>query len=167
TASPGRGAARQGRGLDGLPGVGGQRWDHWPASQRHLGRLGPPAREARATGPERYLHAAPHRPGRQGGEMEMRVGIVGCGLIGLKRARALGSARLVAAADTNPARAGQLATQFPGCEASQDWQAVVARPDVDVVLVATTNNSLAAVTLAAVQHGKHVLVEKPAARNAT
>jgi predicted dehydrogenase len=99
--------------------------------------------------------------------MEMRVGIVGCGLIGLKRARALGSARLVAAADTNPDRARQLAALFPGCEASQDWQAVVARPDVDMVLVATTNNSLAAVTLAAVQHGKHVLVEKPAARNAT
>ena len=34
--------------------------------------------------------------------MEMRVGIVGCGLIGLKRAKALGPARLVAAADTNP-----------------------------------------------------------------
>jgi predicted dehydrogenase len=98
--------------------------------------------------------------------MEMRVGIVGCGLIGLKRAKALGSARLVAAADTNPARARQLAAQFPACEPSEDWQALVARPDVDVVIVATTNNSLAPVTLAAVQHGKHVLVEKPAARNA-
>jgi predicted dehydrogenase len=98
--------------------------------------------------------------------MEMRVGIVGCGLIGLKRAKALGQARLVAAADTMPTRAQQLADQFPGCQAGADWQSLVARPDLDAVIVATTNNSLAPVTLAAVQHAKHVLVEKPAARSA-
>jgi predicted dehydrogenase len=40
----------------------------------------------------------------------------------------------------------------------------VSRPDVDAVVVATTNNALAAVTSAAVRNGKHVLVEKPAAR---
>jgi predicted dehydrogenase len=98
--------------------------------------------------------------------MEMRVGIVGCGLIGLKRAQILGPAKLVAAADTNLARAQKLAGEFPGCEASTDWEHLVARPDVDAVIVATTNNALAPVTLAAVRHGKHVLVEKPAARNA-
>jgi predicted dehydrogenase len=96
----------------------------------------------------------------------MRVAIVGCGLIGCKRARSLGDSRLVAAADTNAARAEQLASQFPGCAAMSDWQAAVTRPDVDAVLVATTNNWLAPVTLAAVQSGKHVLVEKPAARSA-
>src|SRR5205807_4165855 len=34
------------------------------------------------------------------------------------------------------------------------------------IIVATTNDKLAPVTLAAVNAGKHVLVEKPAARNA-
>jgi predicted dehydrogenase len=96
----------------------------------------------------------------------MRVAIVGCGLIGHKRARSLGDSRLVAAADTDAARAEQLASQVPGCAAMSDWQAAVTRPDVDAVLVATTNNWLAPVTLAAVQSGKHVLVEKPAARSA-
>jgi predicted dehydrogenase len=37
---------------------------------------------------------------------------------------------------------------------------------VDAVVVATTNDALAPVTLAAVRAGKHVLVEKPAARTA-
>ncbi|HJT79433.1 MAG TPA: Gfo/Idh/MocA family oxidoreductase, partial [Gemmataceae bacterium] len=96
----------------------------------------------------------------------MRVAIVGCGLIGHKRARALGDSRLVAVADTNRARAEQLAGQYPGCAASGDWQEVIARPDVNAVLVATTNQGLAPVTLAAIRHGKHVLVEKPAARSA-
>jgi predicted dehydrogenase len=98
--------------------------------------------------------------------MAMRVAIVGCGLIGHKRAKALGGHKLVAAADANLARAQQLASAYPGCEASADWQAVAARADVDLVIVATTNDALAPVTDAAVCHGKHVLVEKPAARSA-
>jgi len=96
----------------------------------------------------------------------MRVAIVGCGLIGYKRARALGDARLVAVADTQQARARRLADEFPGCDACAAWQDVVARRDVDLVIVATTNDALAGVTLAAVRRGKHVLVEKPAARSA-
>jgi predicted dehydrogenase len=98
--------------------------------------------------------------------MALRVAIVGCGLIGQKRARALGRCgKLVAVADLQPERAQQLAVQYPGCAVAADWQSCVARSDVDTVIVATVNDSLAPVTLAAVQHGKHVLVEKPAARN--
>src|SRR5215211_5939602 len=98
--------------------------------------------------------------------MVIRVGIVGCGLIGHKRARALGESWLVAVADTNLPRAQQLAAQFPGCDVVQHWEAMIARDDIDLVIVATTNDALAPITLAAVERGKHVLVEKPAARNA-
>ena len=97
--------------------------------------------------------------------MQLRTAIIGCGLIGNKRARALGDCPLVTAVDTNVARARQLAAQFPGCDASDDWQPAVARKDVDLIVVATTNDMLAPATLAAVKAGKHVLVEKPAARN--
>jgi predicted dehydrogenase len=41
------------------------------------------------------------------------------------------------------------------------------RDDVQIVVVATTNDALAEVTLAMVRAGKHVLVEKPAARRAS
>ena len=44
-----------------------------------------------------------------------------------------------------------------------DFQDAVADPLVQAVFVSTLNSTLAPVTLAAVQHGKHVLVEKPAA----
>ena len=93
-----------------------------------------------------------------------RVAIVGCGLVGAKRARALGDSRLVAVADTDPGRARGLAEQVPGCVAERDWRAAVTRPDVEVVIVATTHDSLVPVALAAAEAGKHVLVEKPAAR---
>jgi predicted dehydrogenase len=94
------------------------------------------------------------------------VAIIGCGLIGQKRARALGPARLVACADVALDRAQALARGAAGAVATDDWRSAVARPDVDIAIVATTNNALAEVTLAAVQAGKHVLVEKPAARSA-
>jgi predicted dehydrogenase len=94
----------------------------------------------------------------------MKVGIVGCGLIGQKRAQALAGNQLVAAADVVMDRAWTLAQKFPGAEVSQDWQTLLQRSDVDIVIVATTNNWLAPITLAAIETGKHVLVEKPAAR---
>src|SRR5688500_20172025 len=97
----------------------------------------------------------------------MRVGIVGCGLIGNKRLKAFTKDdRLVAAADTNLARAQQLAASHAGAVATSDWRELVKRDDVDLVVVATTNDMLAPVTLEAVRHGKHVLVAKPAARSA-
>lgn len=99
--------------------------------------------------------------------MDLGIGIVGCGLIGQKRARALSSdCKLVAVADINLKRAEQLAVIYPNCERFPDWERVVNHPKVNLIVVATTNDMLTPVSLAAVRQGKHVLVEKPAARNA-
>jgi predicted dehydrogenase len=95
----------------------------------------------------------------------MNVCIVGCGLIGQKRAKLLGSHRLVAAADVDLAKAEALSKLSPGAEVVSDWRVAVRRPDVDAVFVSTPHDLLATITLAAVEAGKHVLVEKPAARN--
>lgn len=95
----------------------------------------------------------------------MNVGIVGCGLIGEKRAKALAAARLVVCADLEPGRAERLAAGFEGCTTAVDWRAVVDRDDVDLVVVATPHDALAEMTARAVKAGKHVLVEKPAARH--
>jgi len=99
----------------------------------------------------------------------MNIAIIGCGLIGGKRAKALPKDdALVAVADTNLQRAQTLAANYPTCKTvSTDWRSVVTHADVHAVVVATTNDQLAAVTLAAIESGKHVLVEKPAARSAT
>jgi predicted dehydrogenase len=94
------------------------------------------------------------------------VGIIGCGLIGQKRAKALGSGgRLVACADIEVDRAESLA-KGTGAKVFRDWRELVWLPGVDVVVVATLHDSLAEITLTAIEAGKHVLVEKPAARTA-
>jgi predicted dehydrogenase len=96
----------------------------------------------------------------------MNVGIVGCGLIGQRRARALAGTHLVACADVDLHRAEQVAKAGRECLATADWRAAIAHPEVDIVIVATRHDSLAEITSAAIQAGKHVLVEKPAARRA-
>jgi predicted dehydrogenase len=94
------------------------------------------------------------------------VAIVGCGLIGQKRAKALGKARLVVCSDIDLERAQAVASSTSHTEAVTDWRQVIVRNDVDIVIVSTTNNMLAEIACAAVHAGKHVLVEKPGARRA-
>jgi predicted dehydrogenase len=95
--------------------------------------------------------------------------LVGCGLIGRKRALALGGvpgAVLGYACDLDGNRAAELARLAPGCAPIVDFQAALADPKVQAVIVATLNGALAPIARAAAQAGKHVLVEKPGALNA-
>jgi predicted dehydrogenase len=94
------------------------------------------------------------------------VAIIGCGLIGQKRAKALGPARLVACADMVMDRARNLAQTNPGCTPYGDWREAVKHFGVDIVIVATLHDSLAEIAAGAVEAGRHVLIEKPAARRA-
>jgi predicted dehydrogenase len=98
--------------------------------------------------------------------MILRIGIVGCGLIGRRRAAVAREAgdRVVAVADLDAARAVQVA-QESGAEPLSDWRRLVERPDIDAVVVATFNAALAPVTIASLESGKHVLCEKPLGRN--
>src|SRR5690242_13369925 len=94
----------------------------------------------------------------------MRVAIIGCGSIGNKRAKALRDHTLVACADTILARAKQLAGHHRNRIATSDWRATASFDQADAVIVSTTNDMLVPAALVAVESGKHVLVEKPAAR---
>jgi predicted dehydrogenase len=92
------------------------------------------------------------------------VGIIGCGLIGHKRAASLGaSAQLVACADLEMSRADALAGKY-SAKSMRDWRDLVFDPAVNIVVISTLHDSLAPITIAAIEAGKHVLVEKPAAR---
>jgi predicted dehydrogenase len=92
-----------------------------------------------------------------------RVAIVGCGLVGLKRLKLLPPGSVTIACDLQLERAQKLAAQSPGCIATDSVEKAVGATNVDLVMIATLNAALAPVALQAVQHGKHVLVEKPAA----
>ncbi len=60
-------------------------------------------------------------------------------------------------------RAAAAAENFGFGESSTDLDAVLARDDIDIVDVATPNNTHAAIAMAALKAGKHVMCEKPLA----
>ena len=94
----------------------------------------------------------------------MNYAIIGCGLIGKKRLAGMPAGmQLAVACDTNLSRAEELVKQAGRGLAVADFQTAVADPQVQVIFISTLNSTLAPIALAAVRHGKHVLVEKPAA----
>jgi predicted dehydrogenase len=99
-----------------------------------------------------------------GKQVSLGVAIVGCGLAGRKRAAALAGARLTVCSDVRRERADALASTSPGTLVASDWRGAIDRADVDVVIVATTNDALAEVAHYGLAAGKHLLVEKPAGR---
>jgi predicted dehydrogenase len=91
----------------------------------------------------------------------LSVGIVGCGLIGNKRAAALRPQdQLLGATDAEPGKAEALTAEHGGrsCFDAEE----VLRLEPDVVVVAVTHDQLAPLAERAVTGGSHVLVEKPA-----
>lgn len=91
-----------------------------------------------------------------------RVAIIGCGLQGLRRAKALkdNGDELVIVADVDKKRADLLSSQMD-CKASNNWQEVVLSKNVDAVIVCSPNNLHAKMSIAALENNKHVLCEKP------
>ena len=89
--------------------------------------------------------------------------VVGCGLIGQRRAAAVPPGALRYACDLERTRAERIAIQHQGCIATDKLEQLLVDQSVTAVMVSTVNSSLAQIALAAVKAGKHVLVEKPAA----
>lgn len=100
--------------------------------------------------------------------MSYNVAIIGAGLIGRKRAVALSKFNnciLKVIVDIDKTKAEALAKDFGG-EVETDWQRVVSRSDIDIVIIATVNKFIVPISKASLQNCKHVLCEKPLGRNA-
>lgn len=96
----------------------------------------------------------------------MNVGIIGCGIVGTKRALALGDNKLVMAVDSDLSKAEKLANIIKTSNFSNKPNDAILNDEIDMIIISTTNDHLAELTLSAVSNDKHVLVEKPAGRNA-
>lgn len=93
-----------------------------------------------------------------------RIAVIGAGLMGEDHARIvaedLPGARLQVVCDSNAERAAQVARAL-GAEAASDPAAVIARADVDAVIIASPDFTHAPLSLACIRAGKPVLCEKP------
>lgn len=95
----------------------------------------------------------------------MRFAIIGCGEAGSLRAAAIDrvdGASVTICVDSVRERAINLALACDA-EAGTDWKSAITRVDVDVVVIATSNNSHAQIAIDSAEAGKHILCERPLA----
>ena len=102
--------------------------------------------------------------------MSIRLGVVGCGSVFwtpymslIERLRGQGRVDVVAVYDSDPAKRRAAADRLDLSPDLPDDLAVCTHPDVDVVLVLTSMPQHGRLARAALEAGKHVLVEKPVA----
>lgn len=99
--------------------------------------------------------------------MAVKVGVIGVGMIGQDHIRrmstVLAGGEVVAVADTDEARAGEVAGRLAKAKAHPTGQALIADPEVDAVLVASWGASHEEYVVAAIKTGKPVFCEKPLA----
>ncbi|MDO9229402.1 MAG: Gfo/Idh/MocA family oxidoreductase [Syntrophales bacterium] len=101
----------------------------------------------------------------------LKVGVIGCGLIGNKRAAVIKNdptSVLRAASDVNVINAAVSLKQCgagAGGRACRDWRDMLNEEKLDALIVATPNKYLKKISLWALQRGINVLCEKPLGRN--
>jgi len=100
---------------------------------------------------------------------DVRIGIVGSGFVAEIHAgsiaRHVRGARVEAVASPTPGHAEGLAARHRVPHHLTEWRALLDMKAIDVVLVACPNDMHHAVAVAAAEAGKHVICEKPLARN--
>ncbi|WP_017471491.1 Gfo/Idh/MocA family protein [Amphibacillus jilinensis] len=100
---------------------------------------------------------------------KVRVGIIGAGSISDMHFQSYvrhEAVELVAVCDLNEARAMAKAEQHKIEKIYTDYHELLKNEDVDAVSICTWNNSHAEIAIAALEHNKHVLVEKPLSKTA-
>jgi len=96
----------------------------------------------------------------------MNVAIIGCGLIGRKRASALDpDDRLAACCDTDGRIAAALGRER-NCPSYTDYRDLLSETECEAVIVAVVNKFMKDIVVDALDSGRHVLAEKPLGRNA-
>jgi predicted dehydrogenase len=101
---------------------------------------------------------------------ELRFGVLGAGQISRIACQEINRherARVVAGSDPHPERLAELSTALGGLRSYASNEELLADPQVDAVFIATPNAFHAPLAVAAFGAGKHVMLEKPFATNAT
>ena len=100
---------------------------------------------------------------------KLRIGVLGAGkwaeLAHLPGWTRDPRSEVVVICDINKAKAQDIASEHGIEKWSNDWQTVIAEPDIDVIDIVTPSHTHTELALAAISSGKHVLCEKPVAFN--
>jgi myo-inositol 2-dehydrogenase/D-chiro-inositol 1-dehydrogenase len=97
----------------------------------------------------------------------LRVGVIGTGIMGADHVetvtRAVSGAEICAVADVDRKRADTAASRVPGAKAFPSAELLIESPEVDAVIIASSDATHAQYVTACVSAQKPVLCEKPLA----
>jgi len=94
----------------------------------------------------------------------LNVGVVGYGYWGpniVRNFQAIDGARVVAVCDKRPHVLKKIREAYPGVMECGDYRTITRSPDIDAVAVITPVSTHYRIAKDALEHGKHVFVEKP------
>lgn len=94
---------------------------------------------------------------------KLNIGVIGVHSRGAANAEAVASENIVALCDVDERYLGKAAEKYPRAQTYIDWRRMLDQPDLDAVIVSTTEHTHAPASLQAMQRGKHVYCEKPLA----
>jgi len=107
----------------------------------------------------------------------LKIGLVGYGFMGRTHANAFRSVSnffdlpyrpiLNTVCARNADRANAFAARWGFNKAETDWRRLIDNPEIDLIDIASPNDTHAEIAMAAAQAGKMVMCEKPLGRNAT
>jgi myo-inositol 2-dehydrogenase / D-chiro-inositol 1-dehydrogenase len=102
---------------------------------------------------------------------DLKVGLIGCGriaqIVHLNLLTRLPGVALVALAESDAQRRAEAERRAPSAVAVADYHDLLARPEVEAVVICLPPALHAEAAIAALQHGKHVYLEKPLATTLT
>lgn len=103
----------------------------------------------------------------------LRVAMIGYGFMGAAHSQGWRTAprvfglpadvEMAVVVGRNAVAVADAAAKWGWAESATDWREVISRDDIDIVDIVTPGDSHAEIAIAALQAGKHVLVEKPLA----
>jgi predicted dehydrogenase len=98
----------------------------------------------------------------------INVGVIGYGYWGPNLVRNFAEAdgyKLIALCDAKPERLAIVGRRYPGIKAISNWKDLIKDSSIDLIAIATPVSTHFELGMAALDAGKHVLLEKPMAMN--
>lgn len=96
----------------------------------------------------------------------IRIGVIGCGYWGpnlIRNFSHLKGSQVLMCSDLSEERLNHMRSLYPQIETTTDYKRVLARKEIDAVVVATPPETHMKLAVEALRAGKHVFVEKPLA----
>ena len=97
--------------------------------------------------------------------MIFKIGIIGCGLVGKKRADNLGKrGKLIGCYDIDLKKAKNFANDY-SVRSFDSIEQIASSKDIDIIIICTIHNTLTSIAEICIKFDKHLLIEKPAGTN--